>query len=113
MGRLSGLKSRFVVKGSENIHGKDAWLDNDDIRPLALKDRTWTQTTYFTFWFSAVATGTMALTGDNHTITDISCCSRHLVFGECCPSCWTQHVGGHWLSARWLGSHCSHFRHQR
>ncbi|KAH8891935.1 NCS1 nucleoside transporter [Thozetella sp. PMI_491] len=38
-------------------HGsKNPFLDNDDIRPLALKDRTWGQKTYFVFWFSATAT---------------------------------------------------------
>lgn len=46
----------LVAKGAEEIKGKDIWLDNDDLRPLKLKDRTWTQVTYFTFWFSAAAT---------------------------------------------------------
>ncbi|KAK7423516.1 hypothetical protein QQX98_000973 [Neonectria punicea] len=45
-----------VAAGAENVHGKDAFLDNDDIRPLKLRDRTWTHWTYFTFWFSATAT---------------------------------------------------------
>lgn len=40
---------------AEGVHGKDMWLDNDDVRPLKLKDRTWTATTYFTFWFSAAS----------------------------------------------------------
>lgn len=57
MGIASGLKRRFIAKGAEGVDARDAWLDNDDIRPLALKDRTWSQKTYFTFWFSAVATG--------------------------------------------------------
>ncbi|KAF2793243.1 putative uridine permease [Melanomma pulvis-pyrius CBS 109.77] len=48
----SALKRRLVIKGS----GENPFLDNDDIRPLSLEDRTWTQTTYFTFWFSAAAT---------------------------------------------------------
>ncbi|RMZ86013.1 hypothetical protein DV737_g184, partial [Chaetothyriales sp. CBS 132003] len=48
--------SRFVAKGAENLEGKDVWLDNDDLRPLKLKDRTWTWRTYLTFWFSAAAT---------------------------------------------------------
>jgi cytosine/uracil/thiamine/allantoin permease len=52
-----GLKKRFAAKGAEEVNGKNVWLDNDDIRPLAIKDRTWSQKTYFTFWFSAVATG--------------------------------------------------------
>jgi len=41
------------AKGAENVHGEDMWLDNDDIRPLKLADRTWDMWTYFTFWFSA------------------------------------------------------------
>lgn len=44
------------AKGAENVHGEDQWLDNDDIRPLKLSDRTWGMGTYLTFWFSAVAT---------------------------------------------------------
>ncbi|KIX01488.1 uncharacterized protein Z518_09214 [Rhinocladiella mackenziei CBS 650.93] len=56
MGPSSSIKRFFLVKGSEGVSSKDAWLDNDDIRPLALKDRTWSQKTYFVFWFSAVAT---------------------------------------------------------
>lgn len=53
-----GLFNRptLVAKGAEEVKGKDIWLDNDDLRPLKLKDRTWTQVTYFTFWFSAAAT---------------------------------------------------------
>lgn len=57
MGLGSAVKGFFHVEGAEGVNGKDAWLDNDDIRPLALKDRTWSQKTYFVFWFSAVATG--------------------------------------------------------
>jgi hypothetical protein len=59
MGFAGGLKRRLAAKTVEGVEveGRDAWLDNDDIRPLAIKDRTWTQRTYFTFWFSAVATG--------------------------------------------------------
>jgi NCS1 family nucleobase:cation symporter-1 len=41
------------AKGAENLHGEDMWLDNDDIRPLKLSDRTWNLWTYLTFWFSA------------------------------------------------------------
>ncbi|KAG0648390.1 Uridine permease [Hyphodiscus hymeniophilus] len=44
------------AKGAENVHGKNAWLDNDDIRPLKLENRTWSLWTYLTFWFSATAT---------------------------------------------------------
>lgn len=47
---------RVVAKGAKEVHGKNIWLDNDDLRPLKLKDRTWTSVTYFTFWFSAAAT---------------------------------------------------------
>lgn len=28
-----------VATGAEDVHGKDALLDNDDIRPLKLSDR--------------------------------------------------------------------------
>jgi len=44
------------AKGAEGTHGKDVWLDNDDLRPLKLADRTWNIWTYSTFWFSAAAT---------------------------------------------------------
>ncbi|CZR59046.1 probable uracil permease [Phialocephala subalpina] len=44
------------AKGAENVKGEDMWLDNDDIRPLKLSDRTWNLWTYLTFWFSATAT---------------------------------------------------------
>ncbi len=54
-------KRFFVAKGAENAHNKDAWLINDDIRPLAVKDRTWGKVTYFFFWFSAAATGQYSL----------------------------------------------------
>ncbi|KAI9738590.1 MAG: hypothetical protein M1834_008094 [Cirrosporium novae-zelandiae] len=53
---MSLLKWHTTAKGAETTAGKDVWLDNDDLRPLALKDRTWTRLTYFTFWFSATAT---------------------------------------------------------
>ncbi|THV55161.1 hypothetical protein BGAL_0013g00460 [Botrytis galanthina] len=46
----------FEAKGTANVHGKDNWLDNDDIRPLKLADRTWNVWTYLTFWFSATST---------------------------------------------------------
>ncbi|KAH9217600.1 putative uridine permease [Leptodontidium sp. 2 PMI_412] len=44
------------AKGAEDVAPADKWLDNDDIRPLKLADRTWNLWTYLTFWFSAVAT---------------------------------------------------------
>lgn len=62
---MSGLIRRFRdgiptphlrAKGTDEVHGKEMWLDNDDIRPLKLADRTWNKWTYLTFWFSAVAT---------------------------------------------------------
>jgi hypothetical protein len=28
------------AKGTENVKGEDMWLDNDDIRPLKLADRS-------------------------------------------------------------------------
>ncbi|TVY68695.1 Uridine permease, partial [Lachnellula suecica] len=46
----------WTAKGAENMKGEDMWLDNDDIRPLKLADRTWNLWTYLTFWFSATAT---------------------------------------------------------
>jgi NCS1 family nucleobase:cation symporter-1 len=49
-------KSSLKAKGTENVHGEDIWLDNDDVRPLKLADRTWNLWTYLTFWFSATAT---------------------------------------------------------
>lgn len=42
------LKRRLAAKGTEEIDGRNVWLDNDDIRPLAVKDRTWSQKAYFT-----------------------------------------------------------------
>ncbi|KAF4635571.1 hypothetical protein G7Y89_g2522 [Cudoniella acicularis] len=44
------------AEGTENAHGEDVWLDNDDVRPLKLTDRTWNLWAYLTFWFSATAT---------------------------------------------------------
>ncbi|KAL5319416.1 hypothetical protein ACEPPN_012468 [Leptodophora sp. 'Broadleaf-Isolate-01'] len=41
------------AKGAEDVAPADKWLDNDDIRPLKLADRTWNLWTYLTFWFSA------------------------------------------------------------
>ncbi|RFU32232.1 hypothetical protein B7463_g4134, partial [Scytalidium lignicola] len=53
----SGIPTPHLqAKGAENVHGEDMWLDNDDIRPLKLADRTWNLWTYLTFWFSATAT---------------------------------------------------------
>ncbi|QSZ37658.1 hypothetical protein DSL72_008757 [Monilinia vaccinii-corymbosi] len=46
----------FEVQGTADVHGKDNWLGNDDIRPLKLADRTWSIWTYLTFWFSATST---------------------------------------------------------
>jgi NCS1 family nucleobase:cation symporter-1 len=55
---MSGLINRFKegiptphlkARGAEDIHGKEMWLDNDDIRPLKMSDRTWNQWTYLTF----------------------------------------------------------------
>ncbi|KAK9342067.1 permease for cytosine/purines, uracil, thiamine, allantoin-domain-containing protein [Lipomyces starkeyi] len=54
---MSFFRNRSIVaRGAEGAKGKDIWLDNDDLRPLKLDDRTWTNNTYFTFWFSAAAT---------------------------------------------------------
>ncbi|KIW45449.1 uncharacterized protein PV06_03841 [Exophiala oligosperma] len=53
---VSFKRARLVAAGAEESKGKEIWLDNDDLRPLKLKDRTWNRTTYFVFWFSASAT---------------------------------------------------------
>ncbi|KAH7363280.1 NCS1 nucleoside transporter [Plectosphaerella cucumerina] len=50
------FKKSIIAAGAEGVHGKDALLDNDDLRPLKLADRTWTRWTYSIFWFSATAT---------------------------------------------------------
>ncbi|KAH7305523.1 NCS1 nucleoside transporter [Stachybotrys elegans] len=55
MGILNYRFRKFAT-GAEETRGKDALLDNDDIRPLKLADRTWTFWTYNIFWFSATAT---------------------------------------------------------
>ncbi|THW85153.1 putative uridine permease [Aureobasidium pullulans] len=49
-------KPHLHAAGTEEVKGQDMWLDNDDIRPLKLADRTWNAKAYLTFWFSAVAT---------------------------------------------------------
>jgi len=54
--RILGKEFHLAAAGAQDIKGKKLTLDNDDLRPLRLADRTWTYWTYFTFWFSAVAT---------------------------------------------------------
>ncbi|KAJ6549826.1 NCS1 nucleoside transporter [Mycena capillaripes] len=56
MGIFQRRAGVFKPHEKETSDNRDIWLDNDDIRPLKLADRTWTSGTYFTFWFSAVAT---------------------------------------------------------
>ncbi|KAK2001067.1 NCS1 nucleoside transporter [Colletotrichum falcatum] len=54
-----GLLNRIRVPqaaGAAEVQGRDAFLDNDDLRPLKLADRKWTNWTYTIFWFSATAT---------------------------------------------------------
>ncbi|KAK1564221.1 NCS1 nucleoside transporter [Colletotrichum navitas] len=54
-----GLLNRIRVApaaGATEVHGRDALLENDDLRPLTRANRTFTQVTYITFWFSATAT---------------------------------------------------------
>ncbi|KAJ0421998.1 permease for cytosine/purines, uracil, thiamine, allantoin-domain-containing protein [Aspergillus carlsbadensis] len=54
---LSRLHDKILVKSVDqdgNIRVVEA-IDNDSIRPTRLKDRTWTQLTYMSFWFSATA----------------------------------------------------------
>lgn len=52
------LLERFQVKNvdKDGFVRPVEFLDNDAIRPTQVKDRTWTQATYFMFWFSATAT---------------------------------------------------------
>ncbi|KAH0003434.1 putative uridine permease, partial [Aureobasidium melanogenum] len=53
----SGIpRPHLHAAGTDEVKGQDVWLDNDDIRPLKLADRTWNMKAYLTFWFSAVAT---------------------------------------------------------
>ena len=62
--KTSVLKMSFyqrrvvVVKGAEEATRKNALLDSDDIRPLALRDRTRTSYTYILSCFGLPATGT-------------------------------------------------------
>ncbi|KAL4866126.1 hypothetical protein BDV12DRAFT_210672 [Aspergillus spectabilis] len=54
---LSRIHDKIVVKSVDadgHIRPVSA-IDNDSIRPTRLKDRTWTQLTYISFWFSATA----------------------------------------------------------
>ncbi|KAL2793944.1 permease for cytosine/purines, uracil, thiamine, allantoin-domain-containing protein [Aspergillus keveii] len=54
---LSRLHEKILVKSVDqdgNIRVVEA-IDNDSIRPTRVKDRTWTQLTYMSFWFSATA----------------------------------------------------------
>ncbi|KAJ5525675.1 hypothetical protein N7494_012325 [Penicillium frequentans] len=54
---LAWLHDRLVVKGVDHDgHPSPVdMLDNYSIRPTPKKDRTWTQLTYFVFWWSATA----------------------------------------------------------
>lgn len=55
-----GLRQRLSPSNGWHLKvastGNNIWLDNDDLRPLSLANRTWTKWTYNIFWFSAVAT---------------------------------------------------------
>ncbi|KAL2808295.1 NCS1 nucleoside transporter [Aspergillus granulosus] len=54
---LSRLHDKILVKSVDqdgNLRPVEA-IDNDSIRPTRVKDRTWTQLTYMSFWFSATA----------------------------------------------------------
>ncbi|PWN50536.1 hypothetical protein IE53DRAFT_374565 [Violaceomyces palustris] len=54
---LGNLRSRLPSLRVYNDDGTPATLySSKDIRPLPVADRTWNHITYFTFWFSAVAT---------------------------------------------------------
>jgi NCS1 family nucleobase:cation symporter-1 len=54
---LSWLHDRLVVKNvdRDGFQRPVDMLDNDSIRPTPAKDRTWSQLTYFVFWWSATA----------------------------------------------------------
>ncbi|KAH7027212.1 uridine permease [Microdochium trichocladiopsis] len=56
--RVFGKEFHSVAVGAQDIKGKKLTLDNEDLQPLKLADRTWTHLTYTMFWFSAVATVT-------------------------------------------------------
>ena len=54
---FSGLNDKLLVKDVDangNVIPVSA-LDNTSIRPVPVKDRTWTRFTYTIFWFSATA----------------------------------------------------------
>jgi nucleobase:cation symporter-1, NCS1 family len=54
---LSRVHERLLVKNKDqdgNLRPVNA-IDNDSIRPTPVKDRTWTQATYISFWFAATA----------------------------------------------------------
>ncbi|KAL5341975.1 permease for cytosine/purines, uracil, thiamine, allantoin-domain-containing protein [Aspergillus crustosus] len=54
---LSGIHDKIlVVSVDADGHTRPvSSIDNDSIRPTRQKDRTWTQLTYMSFWFSATA----------------------------------------------------------
>ncbi|KAJ5141302.1 hypothetical protein N7526_002297 [Penicillium atrosanguineum] len=54
---LAWLHDRLVVKSvdRDGYQRTVDMLDNDSIRPTPTKDRTWSQLTYFVFWWSATA----------------------------------------------------------
>lgn len=57
MGVVSRFRAGLPTPHLHAAAGSDeVFLDNDDIRPLTLANRTWTGRTYLTFWFSATAT---------------------------------------------------------
>jgi NCS1 family nucleobase:cation symporter-1 len=58
MEALSTLRQRLEVRNvdKDGVLRPIQALDNDDIRPVRVKDRTWTQATFIVFWFSATAT---------------------------------------------------------
>jgi nucleobase:cation symporter-1, NCS1 family len=56
---MSDFWNKWVVIqnfGKDSTSRDAGFLDNDGIRPVHIKDRTWRRTTYSVFWFSAVAT---------------------------------------------------------
>jgi len=89
------------AKGADDVDPADMWLDNDDIRPLKLQDRTWNLWTYLTFWFSAgkrFASSTI-----RGYVTDRKI-SRNCFQLVCCIECagfGSQYVGVCWRYVWW------------
>jgi NCS1 family nucleobase:cation symporter-1 len=55
--KLTRLHEKLLVKSVDHdgVPRPVDMLDNDSIRPVPVKDRTWSQLTYIVFWWSATA----------------------------------------------------------